>query len=64
MRQIDFQFKRVDRHENIKLFLDDETLHDDFFVFDLNKIRFTFDKFRSKFDVFDSIAIYHHFLVR
>ena len=64
MRHIDFQFKRVDRYENVKLFFDDETLYDDFFVFDLNEIRFTFDKFRSKFDVFDSITIHHHFLVR
>ena len=64
MRHIDFQFKHFDRYENVKLFFDNETLHDDFFVFDLNEIRFTFDKFRSKFDVFDSIAIHHHFLVR
>ena len=64
MRHIDFQFKRADRHENVKLSLDDEALHDDLFVLDLSEIRFTFDRFRSEFDVLDSIAVHHHFLVR
>ena len=64
LRHIDFHLKRVDRHENVKLRLNDETSQNDFFVFDFIEIRFSFDKFRSKFAIFDSIAIHHHFLVR
>ena len=64
LRHIDSHFKRVDRQKNVRLRLNDETSQNDFFVFDFIEIRFTFDKFRSKFAIFDLIAIHHHFLVR
>ena len=64
LRHIDFHLKRVDHHENVKLRLNDETSQNNFFVFDFIEIRFTFDEFRSKFAIFDSIAIHHHFFVR